>query len=388
MRPSDPVGRWSASGMLVEIVRRAGDLVVLFADLPEELAPRLRHADADPSAPLTMRGGPYDGLTVTTVDRDGVPHLLIGGTVTMPPWEAPAAGSAVHAIPVWPTGPDPDAEPAYSALLAEARDAGGRTIQPPPDLALGRWVRWLTEQDSVLFHGSADGAIDRLLPRRTSYELDDQAERGNRPAVYATDDGWWAMWFAIIDRGRLRGSMRNAVDDFTDPAGRRVPVYHFSVDYRVLPDRPFRDGWLYLLPRDTFERLPVVPGGPPSHEWCSHAPVTPLARVPVRPSDFPFLDRVGSHDDGDLWRYAELADLVRARVTGGRRSPTGVELRLAWDDALAAVSEEYLSLGRRLMPEMQWEFRRDADGTVWLHVDAPGPLAAMVQNAYAAVLDG
>jgi len=124
MRPSDPVGRWSASGMLVEIVRRAGDLVVLFADLPEELAPRLCHADADPSAPLTMRGGPYDGLTVTTVDRDGVPHLLIGGTVTMPPWEEPAAGSAVHAIPVWPTGPDPDAEPAYSALLAEARDAG------------------------------------------------------------------------------------------------------------------------------------------------------------------------------------------------------------------------------------------------------------------------
>jgi hypothetical protein len=96
----------------------------------------------------------------------------------------------------------------------------------------------LTDRDAVLFHGSADGGLDILHPRRTSYEYDDQAGRGNRAAVYATHDGWWALWFAVIDRDLLRGTMRSGVETFHGPQ-QRLPVYFFSVDYRVLPSRPF-----------------------------------------------------------------------------------------------------------------------------------------------------
>jgi hypothetical protein len=383
----EPVGRWSEGGRLIEVVRRDGELVVVVPDVPEQYAPRLHGSDADPAGPLVMLGGPYHGLTVETVQRDGVDHLLIGGVVTLPPWRAPAGGALIRGLPAWPDQIDADTERRYANLLGTVRGAGGAVVQPPADVALGSWVGWLTDQDAVLFHGSADGGIDVLHPRRTSYEFDDQAQRGNRAAVYATDDGWWAMWFSVIHRARLRGSMRNGVETFVDPHRRRLRVYHFSVDYRVLPSRPFHDGWLYVVPRDTFEQLPVMPGGPPSHEWCSRQPVTPLARLPVRPADFPFLDRVSSHDDGDLYRFDELTEMVRERVAGGTRTPDGVALRVRWDDRLAGIREEYLDLGHRIMPEITRSFHHDADGVDWLYLGSSGALVLMLQNRYANLMD-
>jgi hypothetical protein len=273
----------------------------------------------------------------------------------------------------------------YETLLADVRGSGGGVVRPPAGIALDSWVRWLGDRNEVLFHGSDNGDLDTLFPRRTSYEVDDQARRGNRAAVYGTDDGWWAMWFSVIDRGRVLGSIRSGVEVFVGPEGRRLPVYSFSVDYRTLP-APLRDGWLYVLDRDPFHQLPVLPGGPPSHEWCSPETVVPLARLPVRPSDFPFHDRISGHDDGDLFRLGELNALVRERVTGGTRTPNGVALRLRWDDALAAAGAEYLELAHRYLPEITRSFHHD-DGVAWLRADAAGPLADMLRNQFSDLLD-
>ena len=58
-----------------------------------------------------------------------------------------------------------------------------------------------------------------------------------------------------------------------------------------------------------------------------------------------------------------------------------------WDDALAAASAEYLELAHRFMPEIIRSFHHDDDGVVRLHVEADGPLADMLQNHFADVLD-
>jgi hypothetical protein len=374
---------------MVEIVRVDGELVVLFPGVPKGWHPRLVPGP-DPAGPPVIRGGPYDGLPVTAVERDGTWSLVIGGRLRLPRW-GPAEENLIRGLPAPSTSsaqPEVETERRYAELLERALGAGGAVVQPPAGLRLAPWVRWVTEQQVVLLHGSGDGHLDVLIPRRNSYELDDQHERGNRAAVYATDDGWWALWFAILDRDRVRGSTRNGVEVFTDAGGRRLPVYHFSLDRRLLPARPYRAGWLYLLPRGSFECMPVLPGGPPSCEWCGEAPVRPLARLPVTPADFPFLDQIGGHDDGELWRYGELADLIRERVISGRRTPTGVALRLVWDATTAAVGEEYLDLGRRLMPEISRELHWDADGIGTLRFDAPPPFAALLQNTYADLLDG
>jgi hypothetical protein len=286
-------------------------------------------------------------------------------------------------VPGPPALVEPAAETAYRALLDQALGAGGGPVEPPAGVSLADWVGWASRQQVVLFHGTGDGTIAEFAPRRTSYELRDQASRGNRGAVYATDDGWWAMWFAILDRDRVRGSTRNGVEVFTSADGRRLPVYFFSLDHRTLADRPWRDGWLYLLPRAGFEQLGVVPGGPPSHEWCLPAPVAPLARLRVTPDDFPFLAAVSGHDDGDLLRLDDLGNLVLDHGLAVRFTPTGVALRVHWDDTLAAVGEEYLALGRKWMPEVDREFRLDADGARWLLLDTTGDLVELLHHRYA-----
>jgi hypothetical protein len=389
--PGGPVGRWSHGGRLIEVVQHGDEYVMELSGVPAPYAPRLRRSAGEPDGLLVIVGGPYDGLSVTTVHRDGVDHLLVGGVLTLPRWresaDAPPGAGLIRGLPVWPDPPDAGTVRRYETLLAGVRGSGGSVVRPPADVALDSWVRWLSDQNAVLFHGSDNGGLDVLYPRRTSYEVDDQAQRGNRAAVYATDDGWWAMWFSVIDRGRVRGSIRSGVEVFVGPDGERLPVYRFSVDYRILPP-PLRDGWLYVLARDTFHQLPVVPGGPPSHEWCSPQAVVPLARLPVRPSDFPFHDRISGHDDGDLFRLGELNALVRERITGGHRTQNGVALRVRWDAALASASAEYLELAHRFMPEIIRSFNHHHDdGVVWLHVNADGPLTDMLQNQFADLLD-
>jgi hypothetical protein len=375
---------------LIEVVQHGDEYVMEFAGVPAPYAPRLRRPAGEPDGPLVIVGGPYDGLSVTTVHRDGVDHLLVGGVLTLPPWrepaDAPAGAAVIRGLPAWPDPPDAGTVRRYETLLAEVRGSGGGVVRPPDGMALDSWVRWLSDRNAVLFHGSDNGGLDVLYPRRTSYEVDDQAQRGNRDAVYATDDGWWAMWFSVIDRDRVRGSIRSGVEVFVSPDGQRLPVYRFSVDYRILPP-PLRDGWLYVLARDTFHQLPVVPGGPPSHEWCSPQAVVPLARLPVGPSDFPYHDRISGHDDGGLFRLGELNTLVRERITGGTRTGNGVALRVRWDAALAAASTEYLELAHQFMPEITQSFHHDDGGAVWLHANADGPLTDMLQHQFSDLLD-
>ena len=75
---------------------------------------------------FVFSGGSFDGLTVEVVEQDGVPHLVLGGTVTLPPWSvAPDPSLFVEEIPVRPMPVDATAEPAYRPVLGggtETRD--------------------------------------------------------------------------------------------------------------------------------------------------------------------------------------------------------------------------------------------------------------------------
>jgi hypothetical protein len=78
-------------------------------------------------------------------------------------------------------------------------------------------------------------------------------------AVFATDDGIWVLFFAIVARPRS--------GRFEMPA-------------------------TSALPRDTFEQSYDA-------EWISWAPVRPRARLAVTRRDFPYADRVFRHRLGE-----------------------------------------------------------------------------------------
>ena len=145
--------------------------------------------------------------------------------------------------------------------------------------------RALVERGDVLFHGSQRGDLGSLEPIRLST---DTTKFGNQHAVYATSDPVWAIFFAILRRGKF--STRNASLGFS--GGDLFPRwYYFSI---TRPDggENFAPGSLYVLPRETFVCQKPLLGFIDTAQWVSHTRVLMLERIDVTPADFPLLERV------------------------------------------------------------------------------------------------
>jgi hypothetical protein len=178
------------------------------------------------------------------------------------------------------------------------------------------------------------------------------------------------MWFAVIDRSKLDGSIRNGVLNFVS-GDEALDVYNFSVHHEYLGQEIWRTGTLYLLPPETFEAIPFYPGGPPSNEWASTVELRPIARLEIRPEDFPFLDRVGGHDDSELIAADQLGDILTAHIDAANRTPAGIAVHLRWDDEIAQIIEPYLESRRRFTPDVMRQHRIEPTGEHWLDLEGP-----------------
>ena len=195
--------------------------------------------------------------------------------------------------------------------LADRFLGGDPSALDEPDVARVDFLRWLGEHRDVLFHGSSRGDFAVLEPIRLS---NDTRDFGNRQAVFATDDPVWALWFAILRRGEgyrstRNGSLRIAGDDAS------TRCYFFMVNRGALSDERFGTGYLYVLPRATFELEPPIAGVLDTGQWASFDAVQPLVRVEVGPEHFPLLDAVAEHDD-----ESDVVTMLRAGRF--RRRPT------------------------------------------------------------------
>ncbi len=161
----------------------------------------------------------------------------------------------------------------------------------------------VADHHDVALHGSGDPRISLFEPRQAN----DLNEFGNQKAVYAASDGLWSMFFAIINRDRLK-SIKNACVRLADEEGTlHGPFYVFSVSQSALASQPWRMGWVYLLPRSTFMTQPPLAFGPNQvhiAQLASLEPAQPLAKLMVTPEDFPFLTQIRGHDDQRLQEYA------------------------------------------------------------------------------------
>lgn len=159
------------------------------------------------------------------------------------------------------------------------------------DLPFPSWVFliWLTKYKNLLAHGTGDAHITQFLPRQSN----DVGWFGNQNAVYAASDGIWAMFFAIMNRPEVPMSISNAAIQLKDT---QQDLYFFSASDTAMQQNPFRDGWVYLLPKAGFSLEPSSEEYVSQH-WASLEPVTPLFRVGVKAQEFPFLNQIRSHND-------------------------------------------------------------------------------------------
>jgi hypothetical protein len=198
-------------------------------------------------------------------------------------------------------------EAAVDTFLHAADANGGRRLLDVDALLreTPRVVRWqflcgLAARRRIAFHGTGDPGIERLEPR----EPVDVTPFGSQRAVFATSDPIWAMFYAIVDRARHRLTLNNGCAVYEDTG---EAFYYFSVSRQALVHRPWRTGYLYFLPADTFVEQPgEVYAGRRMRvpQLASPVAVTPFARLRVAPTSFPFLDRIRGHDDERLAEYA------------------------------------------------------------------------------------
>jgi hypothetical protein len=180
-------------------------------------------------------------------------------------------------------------------LDAIVQDPGGTAWQ---------FLAAVAERREVAFHGTGDPGIESFEPRQPI----DFAPFGHQKAVFATTDPIWAMFYAIVDRDRHRLSLNNGCILVLDDEGRPgLPHYYFSITDEALREQPWRTGYVYFLPAETFVAQPVATyAGRAARvpQLASPVAVTPFARLRVAPADFPFLAEIRGHEDARLAEYA------------------------------------------------------------------------------------
>jgi hypothetical protein len=195
-------------------------------------------------------------------------------------------------------------------LQAEADAAGGLLDVDELLLDVGGVTLWkflcgLADTRTIAFHGTGDPGIESFEPRQPI----DYAPFGHQKAVFATSDPIWSMFYAIVDRARYEITLNNGCIALLDSEGRPGPPhYYFSISSGALEQRPWRTGYVYLLPAEGFVEQPAGAfGGQVARvpQLASPVAVAPRARVQVAPEDFPFLAHIRGHDDERLAEYAQ-----------------------------------------------------------------------------------
>ncbi len=177
---------------------------------------------------------------------------------------------------------DPEQEK-FLKLLNEMRASLGGDVEYSIDSPKHKFLAYLLE-NGYLLHGSSVEDTEALEPRQAN---DASKKSGNQKAVYAVSDPILPLFYAIKDRNRLHGMVRSGYS--TDDQG--VKTYSFEIDGTLSEKDPWKNGVVYILPKENFVQTTDNQGKSTS-EWVSYESVTPAARLRVTPEDFPYLKEV------------------------------------------------------------------------------------------------
>lgn len=346
----DYFGFYYFMGVALNVQEKGGKLVAAVPGVPEGFEIALEFAQKDS---FRMLGGPLDGETTTFVRNETgeVISTRAGGFEL-----AKISPEAIKDLPIVARYPAPavnmtsEKGSAFATLLEDIlKKADGGWIDYDLPYPKYEFIQYVIARDIIIFHGSNRDDIKTFAPVRKSYELHDDTGRGNLQAVYGTHDGLWSMFFAIVDRPNLRGSIRNGVMNFHNQAGETLAMYNFSINQDQLSEKPWRQGTLYFLPRNTFVQLKLTENSL-ANEWASEQEVKPLAKLSIDPEDFPFLEKIDGHDDGELMRLGVLSKAIKEAAKSARMNEDGISITLPAD---MEGLDEYIKLQRVYMPAVK-----------------------------------
>lgn len=169
-----------------------------------------------------------------------------------------------------------------------------------------RFIQYISNNKNVLLHGSNNMSISAFEPRRQTLYNGKYID-----AVFASKDGIWPLFYAVLDKQRLKGSIRNGC--LRTSTGNKF--YFFSVSKETYMNDPWTTGMIYFLPIESFEK--ASNGILCFDEWISKHTVKPIARLEVDLNDFYFKDKVTIHKPREsimvTWLLYKLRNFIRIR---------------------------------------------------------------------------
>ena len=153
------------------------------------------------------------------------------------------------------------------------------------------FLNYVCDWRGFVVHGSPILDLQTLEPVRKSR---DDNEFGNRQQIFCSPDAIWAMWFAILEKGKFKQTRNGSVR-----VGRgtgRIKYYHFELPKENKANHPFTEGMIYIARAQDFpdkRPYPILDWFDGEiEEWGSTQPVIPLTRIRVSPRDFPYINMV------------------------------------------------------------------------------------------------
>ena len=388
MTLDDYAGYYYLMEMLLEVRQEDGSLYASMPGVPPGFEIRLQPVGEDA---FRLHGGPVSGSTAAFKRNENgeITTIEVGNfELAKISFEKARSLPAVERLVLPAFALTGEKQAAFEALLEKSlAGAGGQWINYDLPYPKHEFVQFIMAQDLYIFHGSGKQDIDTFKPVRTSVELFDKRGIGNLQAVYGTHDGIWAMFFAVVDRPKLNGTIRNGVNYFHDAFGRTLAAYNFSINKDQLDEKPWREGALYLLPRASFERQWLTDDSP-ANEWASFEPVQPIARLHLDPEDFPFLDQIGGHDDGVMIRLEGLAREVRSQAVAASMNDDQFTISLPSSDQNRSALEEMVGIQAIMVPAAVFEISEKDESTLQLTVRSLPPAFRQVYGQmYADLMD-
>ncbi|MBB6635290.1 hypothetical protein [Cohnella thailandensis] len=147
-----------------------------------------------------------------------------------------------------------------------------------------RFIDFIIKEKNYVVHGSNNKEIHLFETRRQTLYNGKYVD-----AVFASKDGIWSIFYAVLDRSKVVPNFRNGCFK----ARNNNRFYYFSLTQETWDKAPWTSGTVYFLSSELFEQTNI--GRVYFDEWVCTQQIKPVLRLDVYIDDFEFLDKVATH---------------------------------------------------------------------------------------------
>ncbi|MFC5528297.1 hypothetical protein [Cohnella yongneupensis] len=194
-----------------------------------------------------------------------------------------------------------DQETAEFELMLRNTDSEG-SVRYESKFPKYRFIDYVVQNKNMVVHGSNRTDIDQFEVRRQTLFNGQPVE-----AVFASKDGIWSIFYAILDRSKVVYNFRNGcIKTASD-----MRYYFFSLTEPTYASDPWTTGSVYFLPADAFER--TTRSKAYFDEWVCRQRIHPVMKLSINKEDFVYLNKVAVHKPNESIALTWLLYKFRTR---------------------------------------------------------------------------